>query len=292
MQGRRQSAPSRKPQRIDAKGVRSTRRDSPANVPASNLLVTPGRDMLQPLRAAFDTLLNRAAGLLEAGGLSRREIEQALREKAHALAKGKSIRIREDASHFAMMRHVAGIMHDWSREPQFIGTDGNPKPLALNGRGSTLASLIARRVPIAQVPTAIEWMARVGAFTLDEKGRAVTQKRQVIVERGSPGPLMSERGVIMAGHALATALHNYHVKSRLPGFTDRQSTVPRLSARPFRQFRQLVRTQAGVFLETVDNWLEDHQTLDPNEDSVEAGVHVYMYKGRTNRAGKRRTRKR
>lgn len=225
-------------------------------------------------------LLARAAELLLEGGLTRAEIERVLRAKADEFTGGKPLRLRKDASHFGLMLQVSSVLHDWWREPRFVGRDGNPRPLPLRGRGVTLAALVARRVPAAMVSTAIDWMETAGVFTRNNDGFAVTNNRAAIVARGSPGPLMSERGLTMAAHLLGTALHNYHVEDPLPGLTDRQAYVGRLSARHFRQFRELVRTQATVFLETIDNWLEDHQVSQSGETSVEAGVHVYMFKGR------------
>jgi hypothetical protein len=179
-------------------------------------------------------------------------------------------------------------MHDWWREPDFLGPDGNAKNLPILGKGVTLSALVARRVPSSMIPAAIDWMERAGMFTRVEEGMAMASKRQVIVPRGSPGPLMSERGLTMAAHLLGTAAHNYNLNAKLPGFADRESYVSKLSLKHFRQFRELVRLHGGIFLETIDNWLEDHQVKEPGEPGIEAGVHFYMYSGR--RAKAKRTR--
>ena len=268
---------------------RSIAAGAPPGVPPSpgrplateRMLMAPGSHPMRPLQIAFDMLLTRAAELLLEGGLTRAEIEHALRAKADALARGKPLRLRGEESHFGLMLQVSGVLHDWWREPRFVGSDGNPKPLPLRGRGITLAALVGRRVPASMVDSAIDWMETAGIFTRDKEGRALTDKRAAIVARGSPGPLMSERGLTMAAHMLGTALHNYHVEDKLPGLTDRQAHVAHLSAKHFRQFRELVRSQGSVFLETIDNWLEDHQAARQTETSIEAGVHVYMFKGRT-----------
>jgi hypothetical protein len=242
---------------------------------------------MRPLQVAFDALLMRAAELLVEGGLTREEIAQLLQARADTFSKGKAIRLRKESSHFGLMLQMGGVLHDWWREPRFVGSDGHPKPLPLRGRGVTLESLVARRVPPSRITTAIAWMEKGGFFTRDGQGRALAQRREAIVARGSPGPLMSERGLTMAAHLLGTAVHNYHVDDRFPGLTDRQAYVAQLSAKHFRRFRELVRTQATHFLETIDNWLEDHQTTRPGETSIEAGVHVYMFKGRPTKLKKR-----
>ena len=99
---------------------------------------------------------------------------------------------------------------------------------------------------------------------------------------------MSERGLTMAAYALDTAAHNYNVKAKLPGYTDRQSYVSRLSLKHFRQFRELMRLHGGMFLETIDNWLEDHQVKEPGESGIEAAVHLYMFSGRRAKAKRAR----
>jgi len=214
MRGRKPSA------RKSRRSPRSERpRVAPRAAPRSavdRVLMTPSAHPMRPLEVALDMLLTRAAELLLEGGLTRAEIERVLRAKADEFTGGKPLRLRKDSSHFGMMLQVSGVLHDWWREPRFVGADGNPKPLPLRGRGVTLATLVARRVPAAMVSTAIDWMETGGIFTRDKDGYAVTNKRALIVARGSPGPLMSERGLTMAAHLLGTALHNYHVEDPLP----------------------------------------------------------------------------
>jgi hypothetical protein len=252
-------------------------------------LLAPGADPFRPLHVAFDVLISRAVELMILGGLKPEEVERSLRAKADAYAQRKPRRSTADESHFELLAKVSGVMHDWWRETPYVGSDGNAKPLPVDGPGATLSSLVARRVPLSTVPAAIDWMERAGLFTRDEVGRATPGHRHAIIARGSPGPLMSERGLTMAAYALDTAAHNYKVKAKLPGYTDRQAYVSRLSLKHFRQFRSLVRLHGTVFLETIDNWLEDHQVKEPGESGIEAGVHLYMFSGR--RAKAKRTRR-
>jgi hypothetical protein len=269
--------------------TRPVKRKDPLKSQASDSsLIAPGTHPLRPLQIALDVLLTRAAELLVQGGMDLNQIERALRAKADSIADGKWTRIREEASHFGLLKQVSGVLHDWWREPRFISANGTPKALPIRGRGVSLSALVARRVPLSKVPAAIEWMEKAGLFTRTENGLATTTKRAAIIERGSPGPLMSERGLILATHLLSTASHNYRLDEKLPGLMDRQVHVARLSLKHFRQFRELVRLHGGLFLETIDNWLEDHQTDRPGESAIEAGVHLYMFKGRSVKT-KRRT---
>jgi hypothetical protein len=247
-------------------------------------LLAPGMAPFQPLHVAFDVLITRAADLLMKGGLKAEEVERALRTKADAYAKGRLRKVHQEDSHFGLLKQLAGVMHDWWREPDFLGPDGNPKTLPVQGPGVTLSSLVARRIPTAMVPAAIDWMEKAGMFTRPEEGLAKASKRQVIMPPGSPGPLMSERGLTLAANALGTAAHNYNLDAKLPVFADRNSFVSRLSLKHFRQFRELVQLHGGIFLETIDNWLEDHQVKKPGEPGIEAGVHFYMYAGRRAKA--------
>jgi hypothetical protein len=263
------------------------RKDVVRGLPEETLLA-PGADPLHPLRVAFDALLDRAADLLMLGGLKRADIEHALRAQADAFAKGKRRRMRLDESHFGLLTQASGVLHDWWREPSFVGSDGNAKPLPIQGRGATLSALVARRVPLPKVPGVINWMEKAGFFTRDAQGLAATPKRQAIIALGSPGPLMSERGITMAAHALGTAAHNYRLNAKLPGLTDRQAYVSRLSVKHLRQFRELVRLHGSDFLETIDNWLEDHQVKGTGESGIEAGVHLYMFTGRPAKGKRKR----
>ncbi len=262
--------------------------DAARSMPKETLLA-PGLDLFQPLYDAFDVLITRAADLLMKGGLKPEEVERALRTKADAYAKGKLRKVHPEDSHLSMLKRVSGIMHDWWRDPEFMGPDGNAKTLPIEGRGASLSTLVARRVPPKMVSAAIDWMERAGVFTRTGEGLATPAKRSVIIKRGSPGPLMSERGLTNAANALGTAAHNYNSNAKLPGFMDRGSFVSSLSLKHFRQFRELVRLHGQVFLETIDNWLEDHQVKESGEPGIEAGVHLYMYTGR--RAKAKRSRK-
>jgi hypothetical protein len=287
MQGRKPSAKSRKQSRTRARGVVDPSQSAAAPIFTKDMLLSPGRDPLQPLRVSFDTLLNRAADLLEAGGMSSQEIGRLLRAKATQFAQGKRADMRLEFSHFAWMIFMANVLHDWSRELQFLGSDGEPRPLPIRGPGLSLEMLVRRQVPRSKVSAAIAWLEKAGFVTRDTAGRAVAQKRHAIVARGSPGPLMSERGLSLAAQLLSTARHNYGLEG--PIYTDRQAHVGRLSVRHFRQFHEFVSAQAGVFIETIDNWLDDHQATEPGEASVVAAVHVYMFKGRATKVRKQKS---
>ncbi|MGH8264078.1 MAG: DUF6502 family protein [Steroidobacteraceae bacterium] len=240
---------------------------------------------LRPLDLALDVLLAGTIEFLLEFGLTKEEIAEKLRHKAHTLAETGEFRAQTTSSHLEMMRQVSSILHDWWRDSEYVTGDGKPRPLPLHGPGLSLAKLIERRFPRAEVDRVIEWMERAGIFTRGADGRVTTAKttnRSVIV--GGRGALTTERAAMLSAQVLGTVVHNGRVDDHADQNFDRTAHVHRLSTRHVRRFRQYVNVQGEEFLELVDNWLEDHQAVD-GEDSVEAGVHAYVYVHEPRRRG-------
>jgi len=242
---------------------------------------------MKPVHNALNVLLARTTDHLLLAGVSRKEVARLLRGAAHAAASGAPIAPHRGPSHYQFMMRVCGVLADWWRDRRFVDAAGNPKALPVRGRGPSLTSLIRQRFPAAKVDETIRWLNDARAIVRDEQGRVLPTTRALIVR--SAGPLLVERAMTMAGRILKTTIHNYNSKGPT-GTPDRVSSVPNLPAKHVRQFGKFVDAQSMLFLETIDNWLEDHKATKPGEPTMEVAVHVYLYKDAPTKKHARRKR--
>jgi hypothetical protein len=224
---------------------------------------------------AQDYLLSGAVQFLTGVGLPRSGIARKLRSFAEAVEGGSNgLTVHSDDSE--LFDRVCGIAHDWTRSPEFIGPDAEPKPLPLRGRNG-LAVLIRNRFPQGHIGRALRWMSKRGVIHRRADGRYVLHQRAVFV--GPRDPLYLEWAATHAIHHLKTALENWKQRNPNVRQLDRVARVFDLPEEEVPKFREFAKSRAESYLEEIDNWLEDHSTPKGGQPRVEAGVHVYGYVG-------------
>jgi hypothetical protein len=219
------------------------------------------------LATALDFLLD--------AGFSREALARTLRSRADRVLRGEPLADANGSRHFELINNAASVLHDWWRDPAYVGSDGQPKPLPLQGRGASLSRLVARHFPKSRVPDVLAWMESAHVFKRHSDGLAHVAGRSVIV--GGAGALTSERAATLAAQYLKTVMHNNRTTDNGLKNFDRAAHVRRLSRKHLRRFRELVTAQGEEFLVIIDNWLEEHQASEVEDDGVEVSVHVHVY---------------
>jgi len=206
-------------------------------------------------------------------GLSRTSIVKRL----HSLADTVEVVRRVETVHsygYHIFLKVAGVVHDWTRSPDYTGADGEPMALPRRGRRS-LSVLIKKRCGQGSISSIVHWMSVRGVVRRRSDGRYVLMQRAVIAAHLDPVYL--EWAATVAGHFLETAVENWKERNPDARQVDRIARVFDLPNKQVSNFRLFAKKRAESWLEEIDNWLEDHNAPTGRQRRVEAGVHVYAY---------------
>jgi hypothetical protein len=218
---------------------------------------TAGDARVPAAQIAQDVVLSAAVAFLARTGLSIRTITRRLRIIAETIERGRRIPSAH-SENFALFVNVSGVLHDWVRDPDYTGADGEPRALPLRGRRG-LAALIRKRIPTRPTTEILRWM------TL----RKFTKRR-------GDGPLQLETAANFAALYLEAAAENWEETDQSARHFDRIARVFHLPEKEVPMFRDFVKRRAASWLEEMDNWLEDHD--EPGRRRrVQAGVHVFGY---------------
>jgi hypothetical protein len=223
-----------------------------------------------------DVVLPQIVRLLASAGLPRPIIVQNLRKLADLLEAGRNIPIAPSRDYDVVVR-TSSVMHDWTRSPEYTGTDGEPRALVLRGRRS-LSVLIRRHFPRQSISSVLNRMTASGAVRKRADGRYVLLQRYMML--GSE--LDSTRLEWIATRAtqyLNSAFANWKKRNPNCRQLDRIARVFDLPEKEVPHFREFSKNCTESWMEQIDNWLEDHSQPKGRQRRVEAGVHVYGYVG-------------
>jgi Family of unknown function (DUF6502) len=225
------------------------------------------------LRLGQEVLLSAAVRFLANAGLPRKSIVERLRALARSVEAVRNVRTVHSEG-YDLFARVSGVVHDWTRSPDYTGTDGEPRALSCSGRRS-LSVLIRKRCGRRPIAPVLRWMRARGVIRRRRDGRYVLLRRAVIA--GHLDPVYLEWAATVAAHFLETALENWKERDPEARQVDRVARVFNLPEREASNFRLFAKKRAESWLEEIDNWLEDHDAPGGRLRRVEAGVHVHGY---------------
>lgn len=222
---------------------------------------------------AQDVLLSGILQFLVNAGMPRNIVTQKLRGLADTVEDGQRIQVihSDDYEWFA---RISGVVHDWTRSPEYTGSKGEPTALPRKGRRS-LSALIGRRVSRHQISRALQWMIARRIVRRRKDGCYVLLRRAVLV--GNPDPVYLEWAATVAVQHLRTAFENWKERNPRARQLDRIARVFHLPKKDVATFQIFAKNRAERWLEEIDNWLEDRDARNARRHRVEAGVHVYGY---------------
>jgi len=225
------------------------------------------------LHLGQEVLLSAAVRFLANAGLPRTSIVKRLRALARSVEAVRSVQTVHSEA-YDLFARVSGVVHDWTRSPDYTGADGEPRALPCSGRRS-LSVLITRRCGRRPIAPVLRWMSARGVVRRRRDGRYVLLQRAVIA--GHLDPVYLEWAATVAAHFLETAFENWKERNPEARQVDRIARVFHLPEKEATNFRLFAKKRAESWLEEIDNWLEDHDAPSARGRRVEAGVHVYGY---------------
>jgi hypothetical protein len=231
---------------------------------------------------ALQTLLRETIDFLLAAGLSRSEAARELESQRKRLLKceqGARLRTEAEVRVQKLERQhleASGVVHDWHRSEEY--TDQQGEPISLTEE--ELFDLMRKRFAAEKVESTLSWMLH------NKVVRRLKDKRFELVE-GRPVLL---RGTVRQSQALARAavivpqylqvvLRNAATADLDLREVERDAHILMLPEKYVPLWRSLVRERVQAFLESMDNWLEDHASNDDAEPVREVSIHVHSYIG-------------
>ena len=180
-------------------------------------------------------------------GINRREVAR-LRELIAAEA------VPEPTYLNAAQRLLSG----WHQDPAFVGSNGTPVELGLNGEGETSFQSLCDRYAGDMPPTVLlKELRAVGAVAEIAPGRLRVLARTYIPAQADPDK------VLRAGSVLedigSTVLHDLFCQPGEPLRFERRAENDRIDARHVPAFREFLEREGQAFLERVDDWLTQHE---------------------------------
>jgi hypothetical protein len=167
------------------------------------------------------------------------------------------------------------VLEGWYRDPEFVGANGKPRDLAIEGNGDSFADLVRRYAAGIPVVAMIKELRAVGA--VETKGDKLRVLKRTYIPRE-----LSDNQVRLwssALHDLGTTLEiNMTRTSRQPARFERRALSLAVDRKALPEFRQFLESEGQAFLERVDAWLESHRASSSKgseSDAIRLGVGVY-----------------
>lgn len=203
-------------------------------------------------------------------GLTRKDVQRLLSETPQSA--------EEPAGR---LNRAVRVMSGWTRDADFLGADGQPRPLAMDGAepgaGEPGFGTLVRRYG-ADVPAraVLDELLRVGAVQRRPDGRVEPVARGYVPQHSAVDKLHM-LGTDVAD-LIETIDHNLERGNTDPRF-QRKVMYRRLDPALLPAFRALSAAQAQALLKTLDRWLAEHATTAPAEGAPAAraglGIHYF-----------------
>ena len=174
------------------------------------------------------------------------------------------------------------LLSGWHQDPEFLGADGRPHELAVEGGGASFETLARRYAPDVPASAMLKELRRVGAVIEQPAGRLRAARRFYQPMALDPqwflnaGSVFADLGVNI-NHNLAAG-NDSGKPTRFLG----RATDSSVDAAAVADFQAFLEQEGQQFLERVDAWLTRHRRSDAAPDGrrvVRLGVGVFMIKG-------------
>jgi hypothetical protein len=199
-------------------------------------------------------------------GLDRREVRR-LRELARDA----------DANDRHYTSKATQVLSGWFHDADFLGPEGKPRDLPIEGDSGSFTSLVRRYAPALPPVAMIKELRSAGAIEELGDGQLRALKREYI-----PQPL-DESKIRLFGsivHDLGTTLeHNLTRPARAAPRFERRAISVRVDPQALPAFRELLEVTGQEFLVRIDDWLTAHE-VGPGMPAVRLGVGVYHIEDR------------
>jgi hypothetical protein len=175
----------------------------------------------------------------------------------------------------------ARVLHAWHVDSRFLDSRGEPRKLPFQDDEvgfSALVRAVAGDVPAGAVRAELK---RAGAVTDLEDGSLQVIKRYYV-----PGDVDEKAITVMSGMLFPMAAgiaHNADPVRTSEGFIQRFAFSDGLDPQSRLEFRRWSRSQATLFIESMDDWLAQHEGGARRDqstvDNLTVGIGVFYYEG-------------
>ena len=228
---------------------------------------------------ALELLLSETVAFLLKAGVPRDRLRTLLQTHVSTVADERCKRLdaRLDVVYhrYQQVVDMSGIVAAWHRESKYTGPNGQPKALA----ELVLRGLIAERVGRANEPETFEALCVNKIVRLNKQGNYVLRSARTLLFSDSESALV--RAAVLVQRFLAVAHEIVSEPRANRRDINRAVHVRHLPEKYLPLWRQLVEERTQLFLEGLDNWLEDHNEPNSDESTVAVGAHIYTYVART-----------
>jgi hypothetical protein len=206
-------------------------------------------------------------------GLSRKEIARILRRSTD-----KTVESEQAEAATYHFHQAARVLQLWHSDSRFVGDDGLPKDLALEGAADTFASLV--RSAGGDVPPGAVRAELLAAGAVSEVagGHLRALKRDYVPE--DIGEELIVGLTLVVYPTIAGVAHNVE-KHGLQTFMQRVAFSNRLVPAAVPLFRQVARKRSTDFVQAVDDWLSSNEIEpeQPTEQGDYVAVGVFYFEG-------------
>lgn len=198
-----------------------------------------------------------------------------VRELMEGAERERKVRAASLGAHAPQVAAAERVLTAWYTDTQFTDEAGQPLPYAVNDAGFIT---LVHRFGNGQTPTEVaEFLIATQSVTKNEMAKLAPQGRHVLAAPRSPELAHNALEALTdLAHAVAT---NQEKQLTGAGALQRTCVNERMPARVAPLFRAMIRETTQVFLESIDDWLVQHETQhdDASDDSmVRLGVGVYV----------------
>ena len=166
---------------------------------------------------------------------------------------------------------AARVITGWVRDSEFLGADGEPKPLPIAGQQG-FAALVRRHSGDMPVRAVLDELLRVGAVHWEDEQRVALRTRAYVPAAGVPEKL-DILGQDVAD-LVATIDHNIRHGEADPRF-QRKVMYASIPETALATFRRMSAAQGQALLERLDRWLQARDN-DPGTDAATPRMRVGM----------------
>lgn len=169
------------------------------------------------------------------------------------------------------------VLSAWHQDPEFLHANGQPVPLPMEGESASFTALL-RRCGASDVrpSTLLKELLAAQAVRQLPDGRLEPLKRSYIPQS------MDEQLVLLWGKRMTdlarTCGHNLTSSPNAATRFERAAVNDHIDASTLPDFRAFLEREGQAFLERVDAWLTEHQTLDQGPDTartIRLGAGLY-----------------
>jgi hypothetical protein len=167
------------------------------------------------------------------------------------------------------------VLAAWHTDPEFMGVDGKPVLLPIEGDGASFATLV-RRCGASDVrpSTLLKELRNAGALRVTPDGELEALQRAYIPHKMDE--LLIRLWATVISDIANTYVHNLTRSPSTPGRFERSAINSSIRASALPEFRQFLNREGQAFLERVDDWLVKHEASPgQDEEGVRLGAGVY-----------------